>query len=132
MLKNKTNLFIVLLISIMGLLSSCTYNWIEYPIPPPIDTTVVISFNQQIEPIFNNGSLCISCHKSGGTAPNLETGKAYTSITNSALVSLSDPPTSIIYDVPNPANTSDHTWKKYTAEQAQLVLTWIKQGALNN
>jgi hypothetical protein len=131
MLKNKFTLLIALLIAIAGFLTSCTYEWIEYPEPDPIDTTVVISFSTQIEPIFNNGNYCTSCHGQGGTAPNLITGNAYTSITSMGLVVTKDPTASKIYYYIEP-KSSTHSWKKYTASDAQLISTWIIQGALNN
>ena len=125
------NLLVVLLISVAGFLSSCTYDWIEYPQPEPIDTTVVISFSQDVTPIWDNGNNCTGCHKTGGQSPNLEADKAYNSITSLGLVDLTDPESSIIYYYPAPA-TDSHKWKKYTATEAQTILTWIKQGGKNN
>ena len=129
--KKIINLIAVLMISIAGYLTSCTYDWIEYPVPPPVDTTVVISFSTDVEPIWNNGNNCTSCHKAGGQAPDLETGKSYSSINNLGLVDLTNPETSIIYEHPAPS-TNTHKWKKYDATQAQTILTWIKQGGKNN
>jgi len=133
MLKNKTNLLVLLFITTMGFLSSCTYDWIEYPAPPPIDTTVIISFKTDVEPIWNNGNNCTSCHKTGGSMPNpdLETGKAYNSINSMGLVDLNNPEASIIYDHIAPS-TNTHKWKKYDATQAQTILVWIQQGGKNN
>ena len=125
------NFFVVLLISFAGFLSSCTYDWIEYPAPPPVDTTVVISFSADVEPIWNDGNYCTKCHKTGGQSPNLETGKAYNSINSLGLVDLADPESSIIYYYPAPS-TDSHTWQKYNATQAQTILQWIKQGGKNN
>lgn len=125
--------FQALYILFVGLLmSSCDYDFIVEPegtIPDPTDT---IYFSGDIEPIFNTGDNCTACHKTGGQAPDLTTGNAYNSIQSMSLVNLSDPEMSELYIFPNPDNTSDHTWKKYTSSEAQLVLQWIEQGALNN
>jgi hypothetical protein len=88
-----------------------------------------ISFSKNVETIFNTGNNCTACHKSGGTNPDLTTGKAYASITS--LISTSSPETSKIYLYPAPT-TSTHSHKKYTAAEATTVLNWIKQGAKNN
>ncbi len=113
-------------------ISSCKYNFIV-PIEEevPVDTIPgeqPVSFATQIQPIFTNK--CISCHKAGGTAPNLVAGSSYNQIVP-AHVNLSNPEESDIYVYPSPA-TSKHTWKKYNSSEANLVLKWIKEGAKNN
>ena len=112
------------------LLNACTYDFIVKEELPPIDTTVPVSFSTQIVPIFANS--CVACHKTGGQAPDLTAANAYKSIQTMNLVNTATPESSIIYTEPNPANASVHAWKKYTAAEAQLVLTWIQQGAKNN
>lgn len=131
MSRKIINLLVVLLISIAGALTSCTYDWIEYPAPPPIDTTVVISFSADVEPIWNSGNNCTGCHKTGGQSPNLEAGKAYNSINSLGLVDLTNPESSIIYYYTAPS-TDSHKWKKYNATDAQTILVWIQQGGKNN
>ncbi len=64
--------------------------------------------------------------------PDLSTGNAYSSLNSSRYINTSNPESSLIYTHPNPANTSEHSQKKYTEAQAALVLTWITQGAKNN
>jgi hypothetical protein len=117
---------------LMALVSSCQYDTLVKPIIPPPDPSDTISFTKDIEPIFENNSNCTACHNTGGQFPDLTSGYAYSSIINMGLVSLSDPASSSIYWIPNLDNSSNHTWKKYTDVQAQYVLQWIKQGALNN
>lgn len=130
----KTNRIILLFTFLlsMALVSSCQYDEIVKPVIPPPDPTATISFVKDVEPVFNDNSNCTACHKTGGQAPDLTTGHAYNSISVMGLVNLSKPEASTIYWYPNPNNSSDHTWKKYTDVQAQFVLQWIKQGALNN
>jgi hypothetical protein len=127
-MKKQYNLFIFVLLLFFAVLSSCKYDNIVEPAPPsPTDS---VSFSQQIQPIFNSN--CVSCHKAGAQAPDLSAGTAYTSIMNANLVNTASPESSIIYWHPNPDNTSAHTWEKYTANQAALVLIWIQQGAKDN
>jgi len=116
----------------VGLVSSCQYDEIVKPVVPPPSPKDTISFVKTIEPIFNDNSNCTACHNTGGQAPDLSTGHAYNSITVMGLVNSSAPESSTIYWFPDPNNGSDHIWKKYTDVQAQYVLQWIKQGALNN
>ncbi len=126
---NKTKLYFLL--AVIGLLlNACTYDFIVKEELAPVDPTVDILFATQIAPIF--ASNCIACHKTGGQAPDLTSAtSAYANIKSMNLVNTAAPETSLIYNYPNPASTL-HTWKKYSAAEAQLVLTWIKQGAKNN
>ncbi len=110
------------------LLHACTYDFIVKEEVPTVDPTVDVSFATQILPIFTTDK-CISCHKSGGQAPDLT--NAYATIKSMNLTNTATPESSLIYTYPNPASTL-HTWQKYSAGEAQLVLTWIKQGAKNN
>lgn len=117
------------------LFAGCRYNFIVPEDVPPIDNggggggSTDISFAQAVEPIFNNGNNCTACHKTGGTSPDLSTGKAYASVAK--LINTASPESSKIYLYPAPA-TSTHTHKKYSATEAATVLNWIKQGAKNN
>ncbi len=131
-MKTKVNFSIIIFIFSIVFLSSCQYDFIVEPVVPPPNPTDTISFVNQIEPIFNTNDNCVSCHKTGNQAPDLTTGNAFNSIMSMALINTANPESSSIYWVPNPDNASDHTWKKYTATEAQLVLQWIKQGAQNN
>lgn len=124
MKKTKIYFFLVL----FGLLlNACKYDFIVPAELPQIDTTVPVSFATQITPIFTSG--CVSCHKTGGQAPDLSAANAYNGIKTMNLFNTKTPESSIIYALPG---SSSHSWKGYSASDAQLVLTWIKQGALNN
>jgi mono/diheme cytochrome c family protein len=127
----KRSIFLILVLFALAI-SSCKYNFIV-PIEEevPVDTIPgdqPVSYATQIQPIFTNK--CVSCHKSGGTAPNLSAGSSYTQVVP-AHVNLTKPEESEIYDFPAPT-TSKHAWKKYSSSEANLVLTWIKEGAKNN
>jgi mono/diheme cytochrome c family protein len=127
----KRSLFLILVLFTLAM-SSCKYNFIV-PIEEEIPEDTIpgdqpVSYATQIQPIFTNK--CISCHKSGGTPPNLVAGSSYSQVVP-ALVNLSKPEESDIYTYPSPTTTK-HAWKKYNSSEANLVLTWIKEGAKNN
>ncbi len=128
----KSNIYF-LLFALGLLLNACTYDFVAL-VPeeelPVVDPTVTILFATQIAPIFTNK--CVDCHKAGGTAPDLSAANAYAAIKAKNLVNTTTAASSVIYSEPNPANASVHSWKKYSAAEAQLILTWIQQGAKNN
>ncbi|MBE0650999.1 MAG: hypothetical protein IH595_09165 [Bacteroidales bacterium] len=131
-MKKHYNYFLIFIsLLFIAALSSCQYdNVVPQPVTP-IDTTQVISFATQVQPIFSAQN-CTNCHKTGGQSPDLTSGHSYNSIISLNLVDLNNPENSLIYWYPDPADTQHHNWQKYTASQAQIVLQWIKQGALNN
>jgi mono/diheme cytochrome c family protein len=127
----KRSLFLILVLFTLAI-TSCKYNFIV-PIEEevPVDTIPgdqPVLYSTQIQPIFT--AKCISCHKSGGTAPNLTAGSSYNQVVP-AHVNLTKPEESDIYAYPAPSTTK-HAWKKYNSTEANLVLTWIKEGAKNN
>lgn len=126
-MKKSNICFLLLLLGI--LLNACTYDFIVKEELPPVDPTVSILFASQIVPVFTDK--CVACHKSGGTAPDLAAANAYNSLKNLNMLNTAAPETSLIYTYPAPT-TSIHSWKKYSAAEAQLILTWIQQGAKNN
>jgi mono/diheme cytochrome c family protein len=125
----KRSIFLILVLFTI-LITGCKYNFIvpEEVTPPNPDGQPVL-FSTQIQPIFT--AKCIECHKQGGTAPNLTEGNSYNQIVP-AHVNLTTPEESDIYKYPSPTATSLHTWRKYSTNEANLVLTWIKEGAKNN
>ena len=121
---------IYFLLFVLGLLlNACTYDFIVKEELVPVDPTVDVLFATQIVPIFTSD--CVACHKTGGQAPDLSAANAYNNIKSANLVSTTTPESSKIYTYPSPSTTL-HTWKKYSASDAQLILTWIQQGAKNN
>lgn len=119
-------------LAIIVFVSSCQYKFIVEPViipPDPEDTTLPkVSFSAEVEPIFNDRD-CTGCHQTGQTKPDLTTGNAYNSIMSMGLVDTADAQSSIIYQRPLP--TGGH-YAKYTATDANTVLTWIVQGAMDN
>jgi hypothetical protein len=119
---------------IISFLSSCEYEFIELPdniVPPPPDTTDsvnIISFSQEIAPIFTNDG-CISCHN-GSFKFDLGPANAYNSIISNNLVVAEDPSNSKIYTYPHPITGAHHKYS--TVAEADSIAKWIYQGALNN
>jgi hypothetical protein len=127
----KKSLFLIFVSATMLFLGGCYYDWIVPEEVPTIPDDVEVSFAQSILPIFNTGNNCTACHRSGGTSPDLTTANAYNQLNTSKYINLTTPEESAIYKVPNASAAKQHH-KVYTAQQAALVLAWIKQGAKNN
>lgn len=124
----KKRLIFLFTVLLSLFVTGCRYDFI-LPVPEtPVEGE--ISFASQVEPIFNAGNKCTSCHKTGGESPSLTTGQAFASIVPN-LVVLAKPDQSIIYTFPGPT-TATHTWKKLSTGEAAIILEWIKQGAKNN
>jgi hypothetical protein len=129
----KTNRIFQLLIG-LGLalfLASCEYEFIDSPPEPPYNPADTVKFSEDILPIFNTNNYCTSCHKSGGTDPDLTEANAYNSIMSMGLVDLTTPENSKLYTFPK-AGSPDHSWATYSNSQSEKVLNWIRQGAINN
>ena len=121
-------------IFLISVLVSCEYDYIEIakPQPPdpgdtnnPVDT---IFFAAQIEPLFaSNG--CTNCHNASNFL-NLTTGSSYASIMGNSFAVAGDPDNSAIYTEPLPSGS--HYAKYGSNDEANLVYSWIFQGALDN
>jgi hypothetical protein len=93
-----------------------------------IDPNLKISFKDTIQPIFTVSCMGSSCH-SGSVNPNLQAGHAYSSLTSGNYFNTGSPAQSKIYTEMKPGGgMSGHC----TATDAELVLAWITQGALDN
>lgn len=121
----------IILLGLLVFFSACQYEFIELETPPPIDTTTDLSFAAEIVPIFTAGNNCTVCHDVGKTAPDLSAANAYQSLVNGAYVVSNDPAASLIYTYVHPDATS-HSWKLLTSYEAELLFTWINQGAQDN
>lgn len=126
--KMKRSQTIIFLFLFSVAVVSCTYDFIKKA--EPVNPSTPVSFATQILPIFSTDA-CTGCHKPGGQTPDYTAANAYASIISNNVVNTATPASSLLYTVPNPS-TSGHTWSKYTEAQAQLILLWIQQGALNN
>jgi len=125
----KTRQLLFLVAAVLSIvLTSCKYDFVVDP-DDTIDPNVPIKFATEIVPIFNQFN-CISCHKTGATAPDLTADKAYAAIVP-ALIDTAEPEASIIYWFAHP-DSETHKWSKLNKSKAALILEWIKQGAKNN
>lgn len=124
-MQKKVLYGLLLAITVSGFffLSACTSDIIEVPAP----VTDTISFSQDIQPVFN--STCISCHRAGGTSPDLTEGNSYQSLMTANLVNTSAPENSELYKRLIPSGPS-HPVKNQ--DFANVILAWIQQGALDN
>lgn len=125
----KSNYFFTLIsmLLIIGAFTACEYEFID-PIDPQIITDT-ISFKDTIVPIWNTTNNCTSCHKTGATKPDLTPSKAYNSIISLELINDTIAENSKIYTKPAPGSTH---YGKYTVDESNLILNWIKQGAKDN
>lgn len=120
------------MVTIIAMLASCEYDFIQpEPPPPPPDPTDTISFAQEVVPIWDNNN-CTNCHKPGGVNQlDLTSANAYNSLTTLGLYNTDNPESSRIYTFPNPT-TGEHSFKYANETEADIILQWIIQGAMNN
>ena len=127
-MKKLNNYFLLFAFGL--LLNACTYDFIVKEELKPVDPTVSILFATQVAPIFtSNQYTCTSCHKPGGQSPDLTVANVFNSLNTLKLIDTTTPASSKILTFPGSAS---HSWAKLSASEAQLILTWIQQGAKNN
>jgi hypothetical protein len=120
--------FILLIITMLSIMTwqSCQYEWID-----PIDTVIpdVVSFAGDIQPIFDRSCNSTGCHATGGVAPDLTPANAYSDLFAKNQVDLTNPANSTLYT----KCAAGGSMAKFTQPgDADLILKWIEQGALNN
>ncbi len=100
--------------------------------PPDVDTTVQVSFTQDIIPIFDQACNFSGCHNTGGTPPDLTPGNAYSALFAGNYIDTLMPGDSELIQwmlgnrgLPMPLSGPDEEFNK-------KVLTWITQGAKDN
>ena len=118
----------MLTVSLMA--TSCYYD--EMPPEAVIPIPEVVSYSKDIQPLWDQD--CVSCHKTGATAPDLISANSYLALTKNNK-----------YVIPgNAAGSSLHkslvgdgaaimpTAGKWSDSKIALVDKWINDGALNN
>ena len=109
------------------ILASCAKDTVV-PVQSNINPNLKISFKDTIQPIFTGSCAVAGCH-SGSVNPDLQAGQAYNSLKSGNFINTGSPAQSILYTEMAPGGgMSSHC----TVNQADLVLAWIKQGALDN
>jgi hypothetical protein len=125
----QKKIFGALFLFLVGILifSSCAKDTLVLP-QSNINPSLKISFKDTIQPVFTSNCAGSGCH-SGVVAPNLMAGQAYNSLISGNYINTTVPAQSKIYTEMKPGGgMSGHC----TPDQADLVLVWITQGALNN
>lgn len=121
----KKLLKIVLVSSITLLFFSCYYDEFPEEVEVVIPPGEVISFNDDIAPIFASYN-CTQCHNATGTSPNLTAGGEYAALVP-AYVSAGNANNSDLYIM---LAVNDH--RNVDAESLALIKKWIDDGAENN
>jgi hypothetical protein len=120
----KHSIFLILILFTL-FFAGCKYDFILPEEVPVIDNGgEPISFSTQVAPIFVEK--CATCHAS--QTPRLTADVAYSQIVPN-YVNTTNPASSTIYVN---SSSGNHNNVKVTATQAQLILTWITEGAKNN
>lgn len=117
------------LIFFLGTMISCKYDEV-LPVEP--DPGELISFAEDVIPIFNASCNAAGCHNATGVSPDLSPANAYGSLWSGAYLDTMIPEDSELYlwmsgarGIPMPVEGSNATYNL-------TVLQWIRQGALNN
>ncbi|MCB0688603.1 MAG: hypothetical protein KDC53_18825 [Saprospiraceae bacterium] len=120
------SLIIFLIISI-STFTSCEYEFIE---PEQVVIPDVISFSDDIQPIFNSGCNISGCHAAGFSILDLSPANAYNELIGKGLINVDVPDQSEIY-LKLTDSRGTHKDRSTPGEQA-LILEWIVKGAKNN
>ena len=121
----KIILCIGIFVAGVAMFQSFQYEWIEFDEPEIPD---VVSLSGDLVPIFEARCNSNVCH-GGGVAPDLRPDNAYNSLIMGGFVNVDEPETSSIYTCLLPGGSM----VQYAAPgDAELVLAWIEQGALDN
>jgi hypothetical protein len=110
----------VLIAAIEGFSSCEKYSYT----PPALDPNAPLSFQTDIQPIFNTN--CLSCH-GANLSPDLRDGKSFLALTKGGYVILPGESSRLYVHMTSAGHTS-----RSTDTEKLKVLYWINQGALNN
>lgn len=131
-MKMKRLLQLAMMTIIIAALSSCEYDFVQpEPTPEPPSPTDTIYFSTDVVPIWDNNG-CTNCHKPNGVSQlDLTAADAYNSLTSLGLYNVGSPESSKIYTFPYPG-TGEHNNHYSSEAEAEIILQWITQGAMNN
>lgn len=107
------------------LLQSCEYEWI---VPDDPEMPDVISYSNNIQPLFDRSCNASGCHSSGGPSPNLSAEVSYNELLGGGYVNVDDPESSTLYTSVRFGSMKAHA----QPGDAAYILKWIEQGAQNN
>jgi len=127
-MKKIIQYLMMLTVSLMA--TSCYYD--ESPIEAPTPLPEVVSYSKDVQPLWNES--CISCHKSGGTSPDLTAANSYAALTNnSKYVVAGNASASLVYKLmTGAASPLMPPSGKISDSKIAILEKWINAGALNN
>jgi hypothetical protein len=111
----------------LGMFTSCEYEFIE---PEPVILPDVISFADDIIPIFDNSCNFSGCHVSGFGVLDLSAENAYNDLFRKEQIDVDNPEASTLY-VKLIESGGTHSGRSTATERA-TILEWIRKGAQNN
>ena len=119
-------LLLIVIIS-FSMYSSCAYDFVE---PEKVVIPDVLSFSDDIIPIFNAKCNTSGCHASGFGILDLSPENAYDDLFRKDQIDLENPSNSKLY-IKLSDGGGTHNGRSTPQEQA-LILEWIVKGAQNN
>ena len=110
--------------------TSCYYD--EMPPVAEIPIPDVVSYTKDIQPLWDQS--CVSCHKTGATAPDLSAANSYSALTvNSKYVVPGNATVSKLHkSIVGDGAALMPPGAKWSDSKIALVDKWINDGALNN
>ncbi len=128
MLNQTLSKLSFLVLCIAGIyLSSCEYEFIE---PEQVIIPEVISFSDDVQPIFDRSCNGSGCHVNGFGVLDLSIANAYEDLFRRNLINLEMPEESGLYLKLIDASGT-HQGRSSPTDQG-IILEWIKDGAKNN
>ena len=118
---------------LIAMVTGCKQD-VTLTLPSTETITDTVFFSKGLQPIFTAKCALSGCHVDGGQAPDLELGKAYSTLTSGNFYDTTAPKSSIIYkrltgaSAPAMPVSGSNNPDNINA----LVLAWITQGAKNN
>ena len=128
-MKKTSLLQLALAFMVVLIFSQCFYDTI---VPDPIELPDVVSFQEDILPIFNASCNISGCHNTGDFAPDLSEANAYTSLIGGGYINKTAPEDSELYIWMLGDGSIDMPPSGPNATYNALVLQWITEGAFNN
>ncbi|MEX0988332.1 MAG: hypothetical protein WD052_12720 [Bacteroidales bacterium] len=129
MIKNFTYILLVPFCLAILAISSCESAYLVYDDSPIPDT---VKFSMDIQPIFNESCNTSGCHAQGGYTPYLTESDAYMNLMVYGMVDVSDAESSIIYTRLTSINNPMPPDGNLPVNKTELILKWIRQGAMDN
>jgi hypothetical protein len=104
----------------------------DYYVPEEVVIPDSVKFSIDIQPIFDLNCNLSSCHETGGIAPDLSPVNAYSNLMAYGLIDINIPESSNLYVRLTSVNTPMPPEGKLSEANTEIILAWIRQGALDN